>query len=47
MLKLLDNGVPVRSLVKGKGPLAGLGGCHQLDIEEDSGDQLEERMEQP
>jgi hypothetical protein len=66
VLKLLDNGAPLRSLTKGKGPLTGLGGrpqtallagiplvsrwrhsagCHQLDLQDDSGDQLEDWME--
>jgi len=43
VLKLLDN--PVK-LTAGAGPLAGLGDVKQLDISDDSGDFLEDWMEQ-
>jgi len=43
VLKLLDNRL---SLKRFEGPLAGLEGVHQLDLDNDSGDFLEDWMEQ-
>ena len=46
VLKLHNNDASLHRLVKGKGPLAGLEGCHQVDLKQDGGDTLEQYLRQ-
>ena len=48
VIKLLDNPMTAKghTLSKGKSPFSGLANCHQFDLDYDSGDVLEDQMEQ-